>query len=180
MIQRAKGTVVNVSSTAGHVASPGMAAYAGTKYAVQAFSDSLRAEMLPFDVKVVLIEPGFINTNIISAGLNHNKDLVRKADPNICAKYGGDKLLDSLDEARKTISTIQGEPIIIVNAMTDAVMARNPYPRYMLPMHARVLMRMNWLLPEYFMDQIGAADMMPACKEVQRDIASGKIRLNGA
>eukprot|EP00127_Corallochytrium_limacisporum_P003961 Clim_evm10s156 gene=Clim_evmTU10s156 len=154
MIQRAKGTVVNVSSLRGHVCAPGMAAYSSTKYAVQAFSDTLRVEMLPFDVKVVLIEPGFINTTLVVAGLEQSKDIVRAADPKVSEKYGGDRLIRDLDDSRKIINVIQGEPVIIVNAMTDAVMARNPYPRYMLPRHARVLMRMRWLLPEYFMDLV--------------------------
>ncbi len=56
------GRIINVGSTGGKLTFPGMGAYHGTKYAVEAFSDALRYEVAPFGVKVALIEPGIIRT----------------------------------------------------------------------------------------------------------------------
>lgn len=56
------GRVVNVGSVAGRIASPFMGAYAASKHALEGLTDSLRREVAPYDIKVSLIRPGFINT----------------------------------------------------------------------------------------------------------------------
>ncbi|MFC6717250.1 SDR family oxidoreductase [Natrialbaceae archaeon GCM10025810] len=57
------GRIVNVSSVIGRVSMPGAGAYAGSKHALEAMSDALRAEVEEFGVDVVLIEPGPVETN---------------------------------------------------------------------------------------------------------------------
>lgn len=66
MRERRTGAVVNVGSLAGRFVRGGMGAYAATKHAVEALSDALAQEVAPFDVRVVLIEPGVIATDIWS------------------------------------------------------------------------------------------------------------------
>ena len=56
--------VVNVSSTAGRVARPGTAVYSLTKFGVGAFSEGLRQEVLGQRVRVGLVEPGIVETEI--------------------------------------------------------------------------------------------------------------------
>ncbi|TYL39245.1 oxidoreductase [Natronococcus pandeyae] len=56
------GRIINVSSVAGRVSFPGSGAYSGSKYALEAMSDSLRAEVEEFGIDVVLIEPGPVET----------------------------------------------------------------------------------------------------------------------
>ncbi len=63
-IRRAKGRVVNISSVSGLFAAPFLAPYAASKFALEAFSDSLRRELRPFGCDVTLIEPGPIKTPI--------------------------------------------------------------------------------------------------------------------
>jgi len=62
MRERKTGTIVNVSSVAGRLSYPGSGVYSGSKFALEALSDALRPEMEPFDVDVVLIEPGPVDT----------------------------------------------------------------------------------------------------------------------
>jgi NADP-dependent 3-hydroxy acid dehydrogenase YdfG len=61
---RGVADVVNISSTAGRVARPGNAVYALTKFGVGAFSEALRQEVLGQRVRVGLVEPGTVQTEI--------------------------------------------------------------------------------------------------------------------
>ncbi|AGB16862.1 short-chain alcohol dehydrogenase [Halovivax ruber XH-70] len=56
------GRIVNVSSIIGRISVAGSGAYAASKHAMEAMSDALRVEVEPFDVDVVLIEPGPVET----------------------------------------------------------------------------------------------------------------------
>ncbi|HSN95871.1 MAG TPA: SDR family NAD(P)-dependent oxidoreductase, partial [Nitrososphaeraceae archaeon] len=64
MRTRKSGTIINMSSLAGRVATPGTGPYSATKFALEAISESLRLEMAPFGVKVVAIEPCSFKTHI--------------------------------------------------------------------------------------------------------------------
>lgn len=61
---RGDGTIVNISSVLGRLALPGTSAYAGSKFALEAFSDALRAEVSPLGIDVVVIEPGPVPTRL--------------------------------------------------------------------------------------------------------------------
>jgi NADP-dependent 3-hydroxy acid dehydrogenase YdfG len=67
--------VVTVSSTAGRVARPGAGVYALTKFGVAAFSESLRQELISQRVRVSVVEPGTVDTELVT----HNRDEVRAA-----------------------------------------------------------------------------------------------------
>ena len=64
MRARKDGHIVNIASTAGRIASPMGAAYSGTKFAVVAFSESLRKEIYSDRVRVTVIEPGLVATEL--------------------------------------------------------------------------------------------------------------------
>ncbi|RAL03713.1 putative short chain oxidoreductase/dehydrogenase [Aspergillus ibericus CBS 121593] len=61
------GTIVNVSSIAGFAAGPSGAAYSMSKFAVEALSESLFAELKPFNIRVLLVEPGAFRTKFIGS-----------------------------------------------------------------------------------------------------------------
>ncbi|TPN54129.1 SDR family NAD(P)-dependent oxidoreductase [Mesorhizobium sp. B1-1-7] len=63
-LKAAKGHVVNISSVAGRVANPGASAYAATKFGVVAFSESLRREVYVDKVRITVIEPGLVRTEL--------------------------------------------------------------------------------------------------------------------
>ena len=64
MAERGVGDIVNIASTAGHVANPNGAAYSATKFAVRAFSESLRKELVAKKVRVSVISPGVAETEL--------------------------------------------------------------------------------------------------------------------
>jgi short-subunit dehydrogenase len=62
MLARGRGWIVNVSSIGGRVTFPFFGAYHASKYALEALSDALRAELRPFGVHVAVVEPGPIES----------------------------------------------------------------------------------------------------------------------
>jgi NADP-dependent 3-hydroxy acid dehydrogenase YdfG len=70
MREQGAGHIVNVSSVAGRVASAGVGVYNATKWAVGGFSEALRQEALHANVRVTLIEPGMVTTELASHNSN--------------------------------------------------------------------------------------------------------------
>ncbi|MBI5415538.1 MAG: SDR family oxidoreductase [Candidatus Omnitrophica bacterium] len=64
MRQRRRGKIINISSVAGFSASPAFSAYNASKWALEAFSESLRYELKFFGIDVLLVEPGTYKTRI--------------------------------------------------------------------------------------------------------------------
>ena len=65
MIKRRCGTIVQMSSIAGRKVYPDHTVYCGTKYFVHGMSDSLREHLAPHDVRVIVISPGVIETEVL-------------------------------------------------------------------------------------------------------------------
>lgn len=65
MIKRRQGTIVQMSSIAGRKTYPDHTVYCGTKYFVHGMSDSLREHLAPHDVRVIVISPGVIETEVL-------------------------------------------------------------------------------------------------------------------
>jgi NAD(P)-dependent dehydrogenase (short-subunit alcohol dehydrogenase family) len=67
--QAGGGTIINIGSVNGFVASPCASAYVATKFALEGLTQSLRYELAPFGIKVTIIDAGAIKTNIITNGM---------------------------------------------------------------------------------------------------------------
>lgn len=81
MRARRGGLLVHLSSGAGRVTVPAMAAYCASKFAVEAYADALRYELLPFGIDSVVVEPGIYKTPIFDR-------IVMPADAECLASYG--------------------------------------------------------------------------------------------
>jgi NAD(P)-dependent dehydrogenase (short-subunit alcohol dehydrogenase family) len=79
MRERRRGRIINMSSVAGLLGSPVMGAYASSKHALEGLSDSMRFELIPFGIQVILIEPGYIPTNIENAATQLSSAYVTRA-----------------------------------------------------------------------------------------------------
>lgn len=73
MRENGQGCIINISSTSGRIAVSPNAAYCSSKHAVEAFTESLAQELAGFGVRVHLIEPGFIDTPMVSTELPEYK-----------------------------------------------------------------------------------------------------------
>lgn len=80
MIQRSSGRIVTVSSVVGKLGTPYRSAYAATKHALHGFMDSLRAEIFASGVRITLVCPGFVNTNVSMNALTGDGSALNKMD----------------------------------------------------------------------------------------------------
>ena len=65
MSARRHGTIINMSSIAGRKMYPDHTVYGGTKCFVHAISESIRGKLAPFDVRVIVISPGIVETEVL-------------------------------------------------------------------------------------------------------------------
>jgi short-subunit dehydrogenase len=66
MRKQKNGIIINVTSIAGVVGIPAECIYVSTKFALEGLSESISYELQPYGIKVILVEPGVINTNFVS------------------------------------------------------------------------------------------------------------------
>ncbi|MCV7421794.1 SDR family NAD(P)-dependent oxidoreductase [Mycobacterium yunnanensis] len=78
---RGVADVVNISSTAGRVARPGTAVYSLTKFGVGAFSEAVRQEVLDKRVRVGLVEPGTVQTEIVNNLSAADREAIERRSP---------------------------------------------------------------------------------------------------
>ncbi len=64
MRKNKKGCIINVASISGHIANSPLGAYAASKFALEAISEALAQEVKPFNIRVAIVEPGIINTEM--------------------------------------------------------------------------------------------------------------------
>jgi NAD(P)-dependent dehydrogenase (short-subunit alcohol dehydrogenase family) len=65
-LRASRGHAVMMGSVAGFLAKPAEGFYSATKHALEGYADVLRMELAPFGVRVALVEPGFVRTNLAS------------------------------------------------------------------------------------------------------------------
>jgi NAD(P)-dependent dehydrogenase (short-subunit alcohol dehydrogenase family) len=123
-----------------------MGVYGATKYAVEALSDALRQEVAGFGVKVVIIEPGFVATNIGAAADAH-----AAAGQEIPDAYADMAARGSRYLAAQIAKGITPEQVAatIVNAAEQP----NPRLRYVVPASARPLIAVLTALPGRLADR---------------------------
>lgn len=131
------GHIINLSSVAGIVGTPGASIYVSTKFAVEGLSEALWAELAPFKIKVTLIEPGAFRTDFANRSLR-------------VAPYHPD-YAEALAVTRNYYETIggqqPGDPVRAVNAIID--IANHPNPPLRLPMGKIALGRIRTKIAQY-------------------------------
>jgi NADP-dependent 3-hydroxy acid dehydrogenase YdfG len=108
MLERGSGTIVNMSSVAGRFARAGSGVYNLTKFGVNAFSESLRQEVTGRGVRVVVVEPGAVATELVG----HNREEVQAQ---MRPAFEGVEPLASADIARAVLYAIVQPDGVSVN-----------------------------------------------------------------
>ncbi|MCM3701847.1 SDR family oxidoreductase [Paenibacillus macerans] len=140
-----RGLVINVSSVSGLAGFPGYAPYAASKFAIEGFSESLRHELRPFGVRVVLVEPGAYRTPIWNKGIGEIR-----SDPG--SPYRA-QLEAVLRYSRKAAETAP-DPQEVADLITRIAGMRAPRLRYALGQGSRLLIWGKALLPWKWLEWI--------------------------
>jgi NAD(P)-dependent dehydrogenase (short-subunit alcohol dehydrogenase family) len=123
MRKQKSGIIVNISSAAGRFGYPGGSAYISTKFAVEGLSESMAYELEPFGIKVIIIEPGVIRTNIFDSIVVAKKS----QDPNSPYTQITQKMASAFEEMMKNASS----PELVAKVVLEAVTNENPNFRYL-------------------------------------------------
>ncbi|WP_406363162.1 SDR family oxidoreductase [Streptomyces sp. NBC_00715] len=154
---RTKGRVINISSIGGKYAMATYGAYAGAKFALEAVSDSLRREVAPLGVQVVVVEPGGVRTEIAARGIATANDLAARMTPEQDRRYGDLVRANNRLMASGTASAMTADAAAQV--IVKAVTTRRPRPRYTAGRDAALIMRLGRLLSDRTLDRILAANL---------------------
>ena len=152
-LRRARGRIVNVSSIGGRVALPLVSAYNASKFGLEGFSDSLRRELLPQGVDVILIEPGGVRTPIWKKGEQLADEMMEDVPAEAEQLYGG--MVEALRKETAKIATQRGiEPSEVAEAIGTALTASRPRARYLVGGDAKLRAPMAKFLPARAMDRM--------------------------
>ncbi len=146
MRKQKSGTIINMSSVVGKVPSPMIGWYGASKHAVEALSSALRAEVKSFGIKVVLIEPGAMNTEFLDVALKQIKTVEHPAD------YKSN-VANFVDSFKKNYSKAPGAEKV-VQTILKATNSKNPKARYAVGNDSKLAIFMHSILPAKGMDNI--------------------------
>ena len=123
MRKQGSGKIINISSVAGRIGFPASPAYISSKFALEGLSESLRLEMAPFGVDVIIIEPGVIKTNFLNPVRLAKKSESDTAYRDITARVvSGVKMMAEMGTPPKEVADT------IVKSINDD----KPLPRYIV------------------------------------------------
>ncbi len=145
MRKQGSGRIINITSIGGKVWTLLGAWYHASKFAVEGFSDSLRNEVRPFGIDVVIIEPGAIKTEWPTIAVENVK------------KMSGHGPYGEMAEATAHLFMAKGPsapPQVIADVIWHAASTRHPKARYAAPFSANIIIRLRWLLSDHLFDWV--------------------------
>jgi NAD(P)-dependent dehydrogenase (short-subunit alcohol dehydrogenase family) len=148
MRKQGSGRIINVSSIGGKFYEPLGAWYHATKFAVEGFSDSLRVELAPYDIRVVIIEPGPIVTEWNQIA----RDRLVETSSGTAYEEQAEGVRARMESGDKP--TLSSGPDVVAKAIVKAATARRPRTRYPVGRGARSVVTARRLLPDRAMDAV--------------------------
>jgi NAD(P)-dependent dehydrogenase (short-subunit alcohol dehydrogenase family) len=154
MRKKGAGTIVNITSMGGKIYTLLGGWYHATKHALEGWSDCLRLELAPFGIKVVIIEPGLIETgfgDVVAEGL------LKRPGGGAYAKLTNAVAKSTEDAYGKGRGT---DPRVIAGVVSKAVKAKNPRTRYAAGKYAAPMLFVrkwfgDWAFDRMIMSQMG-------------------------
>ena len=148
LLRLGTGRIVNVSSISGLLAAPFVSPYSASKFALEALSDSLRVELLPWNINVSIVEPGAIYTPIWDKAGGVLTDLFKRAPQMGLKLYGG--AIHGMEDRFKP----HGIPsVTVAHAVAHALTSRHPKTRYPIGVEGAMI-RFFSGLPDRIRDRI--------------------------
>jgi NAD(P)-dependent dehydrogenase (short-subunit alcohol dehydrogenase family) len=150
LLRQAHGRIINIGSVSGLVAAPFLGAYAASKFALEAITDSLRVELRPWGIEVSLIEPGDIQTPIWEKSRAAAEELLHQAPHQAHELYGKAMIRAREAAARAAASAIPAE--VVAETVARALTARRPKTRYRVGQGVGFVLLLSRLVPDRLRD----------------------------
>jgi len=128
MRKQGNGTIVNISSMVGRFGVPLNAAYVSSKFAIEGLSESISYELAEFGIKIIVIEPGVVQTNFF------NNLKINGLDTSSPYYELMKKRVSFLKTAMKNSPTSSSQ---VANTILDALNSKSPEFRYVIGMDAK-------------------------------------------
>ena len=145
LLLKAKGRIVMMSSDSGFFATPFFGPYCSSKFALEGYADSLRREITPYGVKVIIIEPGRVTTPIWDKGekyLNKYADSLFAVEARAIGEY-----------AIRKGKTTGLAPLEVAKTVYQVLTIPNPKLRYIVARN-KFEYQMMKLLPASYVDKL--------------------------
>ena len=150
LLRSGKGRIVNIGSISGLMAEPFFGLYSASKHALEAFTDSLREELRPWNISVSIIEPGCVLTPIWEKSLGKTRDYLTNLSPEEHLLYG-DAFRAFFENAEK-VSQKGISPEVVARAVVNALTDERPKTRCILGRDAKIKAVLIKPLPERIRD----------------------------
>lgn len=148
-----------MSSVGGKLAQPTYGAYSGSKYALEAVSDSLRREVSRYGVQVVIVEPGAVRTEMVGRGGATAKTLIANMTPDQERRYGG--LMHAILVQSEGFLRDGVDAAAAAKVITKAATTPRPKTRYTIGRDAALLTRLARILPDRALDRLLVSALRP-------------------
>ncbi len=155
LIAKCDSRVVNMSSMCGFLSLPGSSSYCISKYALESFSDCLRREMVSWNLRVSIIEPGTIRT-AMTEGMERSLRNSWLGLPTGVQERWGEQFFEN------ALKSVMNSPFIrypespekVIRVLKHAIMSTNPQIRYRPGWQSSLFFFPLSLLPVWLVDQI--------------------------
>ena len=163
MRARGVGTIVNIGSIAGRFVTPGAGAYHISKYGVTALSLALRAEVRPFGVRVVLIEPTGVRDTSSSKPGSGRRDLTPIAirTPMTIRTPSSSAVTKRPRGALAEMPVVTVPADTVARAVVRAIEANDPKPRYLVGVSGKASALARLLLTDRMWDRVLMRGLRP-------------------
>jgi len=156
---RSRGTIVNISSVGGKVAMATYGPYAGTKFALEAVSDALRREVKSLGIKVVVVEPGAVTTEMLGRVGITGERVINAMTTEQHDRYA--PLMHSvISQAQAAIP--KGVPAEEAGrVVANAIESKRPRARYTVGRDAAIIVRLVRFLSDRMLDSLLSSSLKP-------------------
>jgi len=159
-LRKAKGTIVFIASIGGRIARPFLSPYNASKFALEAVGESLRGELKPWEIDVVVVEPGSIDTEIWGKGADTAGVQLKAMTPDARRLYG--KQLSRFTEVLGETGKRGIHPDKVAKVIDKAIRSDKPKYRYLVGTDAKIAARLKGNLPERTFARLAdSQDKMP-------------------
>ncbi|OBH54760.1 dehydrogenase [Mycobacterium mantenii] len=159
------GTVVNISSVGGKVVLPTYGAYAGSKFALEAASDALRREVAELGIKVVVVEPGAVKTEMAERGIATAEALMASLTDAQLARYAD--LIAAVTAQARSFGEDGVSAEHAAKVIAKAATVSRPRTRYTIGRDAAILVRISRLVSDRILDRIIRQNLRSFAKEAK-------------